>query len=137
MLSLIVQSGRIHGSIVTVDGVVETVWMVWVGNGRYSMSPEELSHRENLSDGILDVRVLKLRRRLPKLRAFMTVLTGRTKQFEDLERRFVSSASLQVRKRVVPMTLDGELVTLPSPIQLRCQFNGLRLLVPRALPDAH
>ena len=131
LLSAIVQSTRIHRSTATVDGVAENVWMVWVGNGRYSMALGDLTERSDMSDGVLDVRVLKLRHRLPKLRAFATVVSGRTESFDDLDRRLVSSAMLQVRKPIVPMTLDGELMTLASPVQMRCVPNGLRLLVPR------
>lgn len=136
LFSVIVQSGRIHRSLVTIDGVAEAVWMVWIGNGRFSMSLSELAERDNLSGGLLDVRVLKLRRRMPKLRAFVTLVSGHTESFDDLDRRLVSSATLCVRKRVVPMALDGELMKLTSPIEMRCVLNGLRLLVPHAVSDS-
>ncbi len=131
LLSLVVQSVRIHRTFVTIDGMDEPVWMVWVGNGEYSLAPRELTEREDMSDGLLDVRVLKLHRRMPKLRAFLTLVSGRAETFEGLDRRLVPSFSLRLRRPLVPASLDGEVMRLQNPIELHCQRNGLRLIVPK------
>ena len=130
-LSLAVQSVRIHRTFVTIDGMDEPVWMIWVGNGKYSLSPGELNEREDLSDGLLDVRVLKLRGRIPKLRAFLTLVSGRAESYEGLDRRLVPSFSMRLHKPLVPASLDGEVMRLQNPIELRCLRNGLRLVVPK------
>jgi diacylglycerol kinase family enzyme len=130
LLSLIVQSFRIHRTIVSIDGADEPVWVVWVGNGRYSLSPTELAERDDLSDGQLDVRVLKLHHRLPKFRAFVKLVSGRAENYEGLDRRIVPAFSLRPRRSMVSASLDGEVLKLRTPIDLTCRRNGLRLVVP-------
>ena len=130
VLSSIVQLARTRRTRVTVDGVQERVWMVWVGNGQYSLSPTELAERADLADGVLDLRILRAGHHFPKIGALMTLLLGRVGTSHRVDRRIVASCTLSPAHVDTRVALDGELVRLPGPISVRCGRRQLTIAVP-------
>ena len=119
------QMFRTRRITVTVNGQQERVWMVWIGNGEYSLDPMKLAERIDVADGVLDLRILRAGGRLPKLRALTTLLSPRRQSAEALDRRIVTEATLVFRRGSVRAALDGEVMTLPSPIRIVCDSGAL------------
>jgi undecaprenyl-diphosphatase len=114
---------------VRVDGSFETVWLVFVGNDCYGESVTDLSGRERLDDGTLDVRVARAEGRLSRLRITCAVLFGRLLHSPLIERRECAAVVLDTRG-VVDVALDGEVVTMQSPLEYRSRPARLSVLAP-------
>jgi undecaprenyl-diphosphatase len=125
-----------HRVGVTIDGDHFRAWMVFVGNGRYGQGIRDLAAREDLTDHVLDVRVVRGDRRLARLRVVGSLLVGgldRSQLIECHERRQVD---IDLNRSTVEVALDGEVVTLDAPLQYRSLAGALPVLVPEARPDA-
>lgn len=132
-LSVGVQLWRTRRMRVVIDGTEERVWMVWVGNGQYSLEPTALTEREELDEAMLDVRILRAGTRLPKVGAFLALVGGNAESSRHLDRRLVQTCTLAFRSALVQAALDGELVTLANPVHVQCSQTALRLRVPPAV----
>lgn len=90
------------------DGVRRSVWLVFVGNCRYSPPGFGPSRRERLDDGLLDVRLVDGTDPWARLRLVAAVLTGTLASCPVYEER--SCERLEVRSRSGPLRLavDGE-----------------------------
>jgi undecaprenyl-diphosphatase len=121
-----------HHLTVDIDGVSRRVWAVFIGNNCYGETVRDLSGRERLDDGVLDVRVARADGRLSRLRITGAVLFGRLAKSPLIERHAVSSVVIEVRGPI-EVALDGEVVTMSSPLRYRSCPHELRVLVP---PDA-
>ncbi len=59
-----------------VDGVAHCSWMVFVGNGTYGEGLLDLGDRESLTDGLLDIRVVRADRPFSRIRVVGALLLG-------------------------------------------------------------
>jgi undecaprenyl-diphosphatase len=109
-----------------VDGSPVKAWAVFVGNNCYGDSLRELTGRERLDEGELDVRIAHADRRLSRLRIVGAVLFGRVEQSPLIDRKRCSAVQLDVG-REVKVALDGEVTPMESP--LRYQSHPLALTV--------
>ncbi|HVF33471.1 MAG TPA: diacylglycerol kinase family protein [Acidimicrobiales bacterium] len=133
------QVRSIHKFTVTIDekGASYRAWMVFVGNGRYGSSLLDLGDRETLDDGILDVRILRADGRLARLRVALALLSGRMERSPMTVFDEVRSITLSIAGRPkVDVALDGELVSMSTPLSFRCRAGALRVLVPRSASTA-
>ena len=136
--ALVLQIGRSRRLHVEIDGEQAQVWMLWIGNGEFSLEPRRLAERDDPADGLLDVRLLRAGARLPKLRLFGSLVAAAVWGRDPLasphiERRLTSRCTLRFRRDTVRFALDGELLRLPSPVVVSCRSRALRVLVP---PDS-
>jgi undecaprenyl-diphosphatase len=114
------------------DGMTRRTWMVWIGNGEFGTHLNDLIERESLADQRLDVRVLSAAHRLPRARALGALLAGRMEESQAIERLSLSTVTLRLRRPQVLVALDGELVTLATPLAFRSVAASLTVLVPSA-----
>jgi diacylglycerol kinase family enzyme len=130
LLSVLVQVFRTRRLRIVIDGVEERVWMLWIGNGIYSSQSGAIPQREGLNSGVLDVRILRSGMRLPKLKALIAMLSKTAPSSALVDTRRVNSCEVQLRRPVIRVALDGELVTLQSPLRFQCRPNSLRIVTP-------
>ena len=123
---------NLHKFSVVVDGgETYRAWMVFVGNGRYGESLLDIASRDSLDDGLLDVRILRADFRLARLRVVGRLLVGRVSSSPMAEFHEASSIELSIVGRsAVDVALDGEIVSMTSPLRFRCRPRALRVLVP-------
>lgn len=130
--SALVQTPRTHRIAIDVDDEPVVAWMVWIGNGRYILAPTRLAEREELRDGVLDVRVLPSRRPLPRARAVLALLRREAGQHPSLRRWAAMSVELRPpgdSHRIMRVACDGEIVALMSPLRFRSEPRVLRTVV--------
>ncbi|HEX5097219.1 MAG TPA: diacylglycerol kinase family protein, partial [Acidimicrobiia bacterium] len=72
---------------VDIDGRPRRAWLVFVGNGAYGENLVDITTRESLRDGVLDVRIVRADQRFARLRLIVDALRGRLDQSPVLERR--------------------------------------------------
>lgn len=127
------QLRSMHKFNVTVDGgTTHRAWMVFVGNGRYGTSFLDIAERESLVDGLLDVRILRADGRFARARVVARMLIGRAAESPMAEFDAVESIELSLDRPKVDVALDGEIVSMTSPLRFRCRPKALRVLVPPA-----
>lgn len=131
------QLRELHKFNVKVDGgTTYRAWMVFVGNGRYGTSLFDVAERESLDDGLLDVRILRADGGLARLRVIARLLVGRADRSPMAEFDAVQSIELALDRTQVDVALDGEIVSMSSPLRFRCRAKALRVLVPPATAAA-
>jgi undecaprenyl-diphosphatase len=116
---------------VSVDGSPVRAWAVFVGNNCYGESLRELTGREQLDGGVLDVRIAHADRRLSRLRIVSAVLFGRLDKSPLIDRRTCRSVELDLGPHV-DVALDGEVTPMQSPLQYASHPGVLTVLVPPA-----
>ena len=119
---------------VKVDDTLERVWAVFVGNNCYGESLRELSGRERLDEGVLDVRIARANARLSRLRIVSAVLFGRLERSPLIDRRSCASVTLDVGPRTVRVALDGEVTEMSSPLRFESRPAALTVLVSDSHP---
>ena len=85
-----------HRIVVDIDGVSRRVWAVFIGNNCYGETVRDLTGRDRLDEGVLDVRIARADRRLSRLRIVGAVLFGRLAHSPLIERRAVPSVVIDV-----------------------------------------
>lgn len=128
LASLLVRLLRTRWPRISVDGIPERAWWVWVGNGGYSTSSTRLTDRESMESGVLDVRLLRAGARRPKLRVVVTVIKANVESSSHIVRRIAPSVTLRGSRSSVRAALDGELIVLPSPVLVTVRHRSLRVL---------
>jgi diacylglycerol kinase family enzyme len=130
--STLVQTFRTHRIALDVDGEPVVAWMVWIGNGRFALEPTRLAEREELHDGLLDVRVLPLRKPFARTRAAFALLHHERDDHPALRRWMATRVELRPRgdaQRLMRVACDGEVVELMSALRFRCEPGVLATVV--------
>jgi undecaprenyl-diphosphatase len=113
---------------VQVDGAPVKVWAVFVGNNCYGESLRELSGRERLDEGVLDVRIVHADGRLSRLRIAGAVLFGRVEHSRLIDRKRCTEMELDIGHGV-DVAIDGEVVPMDSPLRYQAHPAVLTVLV--------
>jgi undecaprenyl-diphosphatase len=130
--STFLQTFRTHRIALDVDGIAVVAWMVWIGNGRFLLEPTRLAEREELRDGVLDVRVLPVREPFSRVRAVLALLRHEADDHPSLLRWTATRVELQPRgdtHRVMRVACDGEVVELTSALRFRSEPAVLATVV--------
>jgi undecaprenyl-diphosphatase len=114
-----------------VDGERADVWLGWIGNGAYEPPGLGPAWREDLADGVLDVRLLRAGR-LARTRFALAVLLGRLRQLDVYAER--RCASLRVRCLDGPLRLvaDGETFDGDDDLVVEKRPAALQVVLPLA-----
>lgn len=95
---------------VVVDGERRLLWLLFVGNCSYSPSGFAPTYRGDLTDGLLDIRMVDADARLARTRLLAAVLSGRLGRSRIYEQRL--APQLELRRGggagVLDIALDGE-----------------------------
>jgi diacylglycerol kinase family enzyme len=109
--------------------IVRRTPLVFVGNNEYHMSGLHAGSRDSLVSGHLAVYVFKADRRSSLLQLGWQVLLKGT-EVEELDLLTVEAATVETKRAVVPVALDGEVVSLKSPMAYRVRPASLTVVVP-------
>lgn len=118
---------------VEIDGRRRDVWLVFVGNCRYSPQGFGPSWRERLDDGLLDVRLVDGAHPWARLRLIAAVLTGTLARCAPYEEW--TTDRLEVRSMDGPLrvAVDGETIDAGRHVVVEKRPRALAVHVP---PDA-
>jgi diacylglycerol kinase family enzyme len=106
---------------------------VLVGNNEYRMSGLQAASRDSLVARHLAVYMLNAGERVGLLRLAWQVLTKGAERAEEIDVVLVEEATIETRRRHLQVAMDGEVVTLESPLNFRIRPGALQVYVP---PDA-
>jgi diacylglycerol kinase family enzyme len=117
-----------HRFRVTVDGRPLRAWMVFVGNGCYGEGLFDLIERQSMTEGVLDVRVVRADRPLARTRIVFALLVGRLSRSPLLMRETCEQVEIDMDRTSVEVALDGEVEELAPPLRYRSRPKALRVL---------
>ncbi|MFC4060130.1 bifunctional phosphatase PAP2/diacylglycerol kinase family protein [Planomonospora corallina] len=113
-----------------VDGVPRRAWLVFVGNCRYEVRGAAPTRRERLEDGLLDVRILTAADRLPRVRALISVLTGRFKLSRHYRQWQADTLRISSPSGRLRIACDGEVFTAAGEVRFTKRPRSLLVLRP-------
>ena len=108
---------------------VET-WMVFVGNNRYCSGMFDITERASVTDGLLDIRLVRAEGRLTRIRVLGAALFKRLGRSALIESREVREITMDPTQAVVAVALDGEVEEVRGPLHYRSRPASLRVRVP-------
>jgi diacylglycerol kinase family enzyme len=112
------------------EAIVRRTPLVFVGNNEYRMSGLQAGSRDSLVGGHLAVYVFKADRRVGLLRLGWQVLLKGAEEVKELDLLTVETATVETKRTSVPVALDGEVVSLKSPMVYGIRPASLPVLVP-------
>ena len=102
--------------------------LLFVGNNRYSLALPGAGRRERLDRGELSVLVMRRKTRRGFLTAVTRALIGRARP-DDLERiDGVERLRVGSRRSHLTVSLDGEVLRLPPPLDYRIRKRALKVI---------
>jgi diacylglycerol kinase family enzyme len=112
------------------EAMVRRTPFVFVGNNEYRMAGLQAASRDALTGGQLAVYVMNAERRRGLLGLAWSVVLKGADQVQELELLTVPEATIETRRTRIQVALDGEVVTLDSPLRYRIRPAALPVLVP-------
>jgi diacylglycerol kinase family enzyme len=103
---------------------------VFVGNNEYELEGVKLGARRALDGGILHVCMAPGMTRLAVAGVLVSALAGGLDGVERFESHRTTEFSIEAWRRRLPMSLDGELTLVETPLRYRIRPKALRVLVP-------
>jgi diacylglycerol kinase family enzyme len=116
--------------IIEDEAIVRRTPFVLLGNNEYRMAGLQAGARDSLATGRLALYVLNAERRRGLLQLAWQVIRKGVDQAKELDLLTVDGAIIETRRSRLQVALDGEVVTLESPLDYRIKPAALRLLVP-------
>jgi diacylglycerol kinase family enzyme len=104
--------------------------MVIVGNGDYGLEDGKPIERPRLDSGVLALYVFGSEGRVGLVFSVLTGLAGHIDKVPRFEARRARELTIHVGRRRVRVALDGEVVSLRTPLRFRSLPGALRILGP-------
>ena len=104
---------------------------VFVGNNEYEMDLYNIGRRISLNDGELSVYFLHRGGRLGVTLLLFHTLFGGLRQWNDFEEVSTSAVTIQTRKKKLHVAVDGEVITMTTPLTYRTLPKALKVIVPK------
>lgn len=108
--------------------------IVFIGNNEYEMSGLEAGTRASVTGATLAIYVVRGGGRPRLMRLAWRMFTGRAFRSGELDVTLVSEATISMRGSRTSVALDGEVVTLETPLEYRIRPAALRVLTPAPPP---
>jgi len=116
--------------IETPDGsLTRTTPFLFVGNNKYEMKFLRIGDRPSLENGELCAYLLEHKGRLAFLRILLMGILG-LKHDGDLSFILSREIHVQMRRRRITVSADGQLMTLETPLHYRSRPKALRVFAP-------
>ncbi|MDV7242132.1 phosphatase PAP2 family protein [Rhodococcus oxybenzonivorans] len=116
---------------VTIDGEPVLIWMLFVGNGRYSPADQVPMSRPAITGGMLDVRYVRADRRASRSRLLFAAATGTLGTTPVYVRSLVPRLTVQVDGSPVALATDGEVVADARTFDFRAEPEALAVYRPQ------
>jgi len=111
-------------------GLAERTPLVFVGGNRFQIEEFNLPGQRCVRRGELAIYVARTDGKLGLLRLGLQALLGRLRGERRLEVMCAGEALVETRRKRLPVALDGEVVTLQTPLRFRTRPAALKVLVP-------
>jgi undecaprenyl-diphosphatase len=131
VLALLRELPRMSPCRLEIDGQRVQVWLGWIGNGAYGPPGLAPAWREDLADGLLDVRLLH-GGRLARTRFVAAALLGRLSALGAYAERRTASVHLRSLDGPLRLVADGETFDGPEELVVEKRRRALQIVLPTA-----
>lgn len=115
---------------IEIDGHCRKVWLIFFGNCRYTPEGIAPREREDMADGLIDVRLLEARRGWSKLRLIRAALTGRMSGLHSYEEWTTDRVKIRFMGEEARIALDGEVQDASRAFDITKTPKALEVIVP-------
>jgi undecaprenyl-diphosphatase len=134
VVALVRELPRMAPCPLELDGARVDVWLAWIGNGAYDPPGLAPAWREDLGDGLLDVRLLH-GGRLARTRFVIAALLGRLSASGVYSERRVESVDIRSLDGPLRLVADGEPIDGPEHLVVEKRPRVLQIVLPPADDD--
>jgi diacylglycerol kinase family enzyme len=106
------------------------VWLAWIGNGQYGPDGLAPAWREELADGLLDVRIVHGARRLSRCRFACSAIAGRLSTCRVYTERTAERVEIRSLDGPLRVAGDGETFDAPATLEVSKRPRALLVAVP-------
>ena len=110
--------------------LARTTPFLFVDNHRSSLSAPNIGQRHVSSGGELCVYLVRAANRLGVLKLGFKALLGRLQRKDELDTFSAHEFTVETRRKVVPVAIDGEVQWMHSPLHYRILPRALSVIVP-------
>ncbi|HYY74470.1 MAG TPA: phosphatase PAP2 family protein [Solirubrobacterales bacterium] len=110
-----------------IDGRRRVVWMLWVGNGEYHERGLLPGWRHSLDDGMLDVRIMPVRRPVKRLRGVLAAASASAGRLGGIERLRPARLEVDAGRDGLVAIRDGELFEIQGRVAFENHHHRLRV----------
>jgi hypothetical protein len=103
---------------------------VFVGNNEYEMDLFNIGRRPAVDKGNLSIYFLHHGGRSGVVMLLLRTLTGSVRQWHEFEAVVTSEATIETRRGLMPVALDGEVAALETPLVYKSLPQSLTVIVP-------
>jgi YegS/Rv2252/BmrU family lipid kinase len=111
------------------EGQVDTP-LLFVGNNEYRTDLPAAGQRESLEEGRLDVLVMRKKTRRSFVAASVRALLNRSRADDMVRLNGVQRLRVSSRKRMLAVSLDGEVIRAEPPLDYYIRCKVLRVIAP-------
>lgn len=112
---------------VTIDGTSHSIWMLFVGNGRYSPADQVPMSRPEIHRGTLDVRYIRADRRFSRTRLVAAALTGTLGSSATYVQSNTPASTVEIQDDAVALATDGEVIADGRRFEFRSEPRSVVL----------
>ena len=105
--------------------------LLFVGNNDYRLDIPGAGRRESLDDGRLTILVMRKKTRRGFLAATVRALIGRVRDDDMVRLDNAQRLRVDSRRSSLVVSLDGEVLRLPPPLDYRIRKRALAVIAPR------
>jgi len=105
---------------------------VFIGNNEYQLEGTNFGRRNSMADGQLCLFVANEASRLGLIRLAIQALLGHLREASDFTAMTTTEILIETRRKRLSVAVDGEVLTLESPLHYQVRRNALKVMVPRA-----
>ena len=132
LVALVRELPRMEPLRLELDGVPMRVWLAWIGNGRYEPPGLAPAWREDLADGVLDLRIVHAPRRFSRTRFALSALAGRLSTCHVYSERQAPTFEIRSLDGPLRIAADGETFDAPAVLTVSKRREALMVAVPPA-----
>jgi diacylglycerol kinase family enzyme len=103
---------------------------VFIGNNEYGTDIFSLGTRTRLDKGFLNLYYPVSSGRLSMIRFFFHALLNTLDQQHDFNVQQVKEITIESRKKYIDVSIDGEIINMPSPLHYSIKPGALTVIVP-------
>ncbi len=117
---------------VLIDGkqMLRKTPLIFVGNNEYEIGGFNLVKRQRMDSGNLCVYIVKHSSRLGLFMLGIHALKGTLSGHEQLDEYVTKELTLTTRKNFLRVAIDGEIISLQSPLRYTIKPQALRVIIP-------
>ena len=105
---------------------------VFIGNSEYQLEGTNFGRRTNMADGQLCLFAANEVTRLGLIRLAIQALFGRLRDSTDFTAMTTTELLIETRRKRLSVAIDGEVITMDSPLHYQVRPGALRVMLPRA-----